>query len=387
MGGNRYTNTDQLWIQFQLVLLFSGICDSSRNGEASRASFSELKPSTNSPKDPFYQMNIKIPDVQDGPKAYALQETKPLFVSDNGTFPFPVFPPGLAQGMMPPEFSPEQKGTGHAHSAPRGSVVFISPNNTVVNTHTGSTVTLPCVIHKETKFGMITWARQLLGVNTSYQILTIGDSTYIDDPRFLVDMSTVNYDWSIKILRVEPFDSGTYKCQVNTHPPQYIATFLNIADAYAELAGPGEKFIKTGSELLLNCSFQNITGKPDYIFWYHDAKMINHRGKNRGQHVDFASARHSTLYIPNVQKSDSGNYTCAPHNLRPASVYIHIIDDDSNSAAAAIHRTDGTTDQVKKDSHYETSSAASTSAFYFLQTPMLMVLHFKCYVIKTENFN
>ena len=117
-------------------------------------------------------------------------------------------------------------------------------------------------------FSQITWARQLLGVNTSYQILTIGDSTYIDDPRFLVDMSTVNYvstfftqlfltalwrhsayillihtfdtstlllylphlqDWSIKILRVEPFDSGTYKCQVNTHPPQYIATFLNIA--------------------------------------------------------------------------------------------------------------------------------------------------------------
>ena len=36
-------------------------------------------------------------------------------------------------------------------------------------------------------------------------------------------------DWSVKILRVEPFDSGTYKCQVNTHPPQYIATFLNIA--------------------------------------------------------------------------------------------------------------------------------------------------------------
>ena len=121
----------------------AGFCDSSRNGEAS----------TNSPKDPFHQMNIKIPDVQDGPKAYALQETKPLFVSDNGTFPFPVFPPGLAQGMMPPEFSPKQKG--QAHSAPRGSVVFISPNNTVVNTHTGSTVTLPCVIHKETKFGMV----------------------------------------------------------------------------------------------------------------------------------------------------------------------------------------------------------------------------------------
>ena len=36
------------------------------------------------------------------------------------------------------------------------------------------------------------WARQLLNANASYQILTIGDSTHINDNRFLITKSTVN---------------------------------------------------------------------------------------------------------------------------------------------------------------------------------------------------
>ena len=38
----------------------------------------------------------------------------------------------------------------------------------------------------------IMWARQLEGVNTSYQILTIGEATHINDNRFLIHKSTVN---------------------------------------------------------------------------------------------------------------------------------------------------------------------------------------------------
>merc|ERR1712226_457871 len=66
-------------------------------------------------------------------------------------------------------------------------VVFLSENNTAINTHSGTSVTLPCIIKKESKFEMITWARQLQVANTSYQILTIGESTYIDDSRFIID--------------------------------------------------------------------------------------------------------------------------------------------------------------------------------------------------------
>ena len=64
--------------------------------------------------------------------------------------------------------------------------------------------------------------------------------------------------------------------------------------------------------------------------------MINHE-LDRGQQVQTKLANFSTFHLPVVTRKDSGNYTCAPHNLRPASVFIHIIDEDSNSAAAAIH--------------------------------------------------
>ena len=35
-------------------------------------------------------------------------------------------------------------------------------------------------------------------------------------------------DWSLRIQRVEPSDSGAYKCQANSHPPQFITTYLSI---------------------------------------------------------------------------------------------------------------------------------------------------------------
>ena len=73
-----------------------------------------------------------------------------------------------------------------------------------------------------------------------------------------------------------------------------------------------------------------------FLFRYHNSRMINHE-LDRGQQVHTKFADHSTFHLPTVTRKDSGNYTCAPHNLRPASVFIHIIDEDSNSAAAAIH--------------------------------------------------
>ena len=81
--------------------------------------------------------------------------------------------------------------------------------------------------------------------------------------------------------------------------------------------------------------------------------MINHE-LDRGQQVKTQFPNYSTFRLPKVTRKDSGNYTCAPHNLRPASVFIHIIDEDSNSAAAAIH--------TAGDDNVENGAIASSKA-------------------------
>ena len=48
---------------------------------------------------------------------------------------------------------------------------------------------------------------------------------------------------------------------------RYNLFFLLFAEAYAEIDGPKEKFIKAGSALVLNCSFRRLTEPPAYVFW------------------------------------------------------------------------------------------------------------------------
>lgn len=61
-------------------------------------------------------------------------------------------------------------------------------------------------------------------------------------------------------------------------------------------------------------------------------------------------AGHSTLAVLAAGHADTGNYTCAPHNLAPDSVIVHVLDEGSNSAAA-IH-----------DAGDDQSAAASAAA-------------------------
>ena len=74
--------------------------------------------------------------------------------------------------------------------------------------------------------------------------------------------------------------------------------------------------------------------------------MVNH---DINFDVTFATG-HSTLAVLAAGHADTGNYTCAPHNLAPDSVIVHVLDEGSNSAAA-IH-----------DSGDDQSAAAAAAA-------------------------
>ena len=58
--------------------------------------------------------------------------------------------------------------------------------------------------------------------------------------------------------------------------------------------------------------------------------MVNH---DTNFDVTFG-AGHSSLVVSAAGQADTGNYTCAPHNLAPDSVLVHVLDEGSNSAAA-----------------------------------------------------
>ena len=65
---------------------------------------------------------------------------------------------------------------------------------------------------------------------------------------------------------------------------------------------------------------------------YHNERMINYDNHRLVKVTKDRSG--STLTIQNASSdSDSGNYTCSPDKVRPASVTVHVLN-QGNSAAA-----------------------------------------------------
>ncbi|KNC32044.1 hypothetical protein FF38_14540 [Lucilia cuprina] len=132
------------------------------------------------------------------------------------------------------------------------------------------------------------------------------------------------YDWTLQIKFVQQRDAGIYECQVSTHPPTSIFLHLLVVEARAEISGPHIRYLTPGSTLRLQCHVVQNTEISEYIFWYHDNRMINYdadRGINVSTDPDFQS---SELTISRTRREHSGNYTCVASNTQPASVLVHI---------------------------------------------------------------
>ncbi|XP_023343007.1 uncharacterized protein LOC111712586 [Eurytemora carolleeae] len=150
-----------------------------------------------------------------------------------------------------------EKGTGN---------VFLTPNNTLVVGNTGNTVTLPCNVNMENRYGVITWAR--LGNEVDpYTVLTAGDVDITTDTRVSLEQHDRKDEWNLIIRSLKKQDEGLYECQATTYPPQYIVVRLEVQEAYAEILGAEEKVFKTESRMKLVCQLRNSTSTPDFIFW------------------------------------------------------------------------------------------------------------------------
>jgi len=219
--------------------------------------------------------------------------------------------------------NPEGRGPSHQRKGMLSSgSVFLTNNNTEVVAHRGSTTTLYCQVVKDSQYGVITWSR-LPELSLPYTVLTIGDTKYINNERFSIEKPIRHDNWNLRIRNVELDDGGVYECQATTHPPQSILVNLRVVAAYAEIVGTKDKVFNSGSRLQLVCVLKLATSKPDYIFWYHNDRMINF-DTNRGIAVKEDESG-STLTITNVSVSDSGNYSCQPRDMKPDSVVVTIL--------------------------------------------------------------
>ncbi|XP_055375227.1 uncharacterized protein LOC129607970 isoform X2 [Condylostylus longicornis] len=170
----------------------------------------------------------------------------------------------------------------------------------------------------------VSWIRK-----RDLHILTIGIMTYTNDQRFQAMHSDDTDEWILKIVSVQPRDSGIYECQVSTEPKISQAYRLTVIVSKAKILANSELFFKSGSDINLTCIAQQAPGPPSYIYWYKDGGLINYSQRGGINVLTEHIIKQSRLIIAKVVPSDSGNYTCSPNS---DSVYVHVIKSEHRAA-------------------------------------------------------
>lgn len=218
-------------------------------------------------------------------------------------------------------------GAGRSARAPdpsEPSPYFDNSTSRNVTTSVGKTAFLPCKV-RHLGDRTVSWIRR-----RDLHVLTVGRFTYTSDQRFQAIHMDNSDSWLLQIQYPQKRDAGMYECQVSTLPKISRFIALNVIVSKASIGGGPTLYLNSGSTLNLTCEVMESPVAPDYVFWYHDARVINYDIQH-GVSVQTEKYQ-SRLLIANAQPHDSGNYSCVPSNAEPASIVVHVLNGERPTA-------------------------------------------------------
>jgi len=134
----------------------------------------------------------------------------------------------------------------------------------------GATARLSCTVNNVENQG-VSWIRL-----SDYRILTNGLITFTTDKRIDMIHSAEGSEWTLRIHRVVEDDQGGYQCQAATSSGvRTLSSWLWVHQPRAAILGSREKHVDLGDSITLACELRDNVGTPEFVFWYHNATMIN----------------------------------------------------------------------------------------------------------------
>ena len=132
----------------------------------------------------------------------------------------------------------------------------------------------------------------------------------------------------LQIKFVQDRDGGIYECQVSTSTGTISRRVeLSVVFPEAYIKGGEEYHVDEGSPISLTCVLDSTPSPPQYIFWYHNDRMVNYHVERGVMVTTYSTASQTTeskLTFSNASKRDEGNYTCSPSNSVPATVQLYV---------------------------------------------------------------
>ncbi|CAB0044496.1 unnamed protein product [Trichogramma brassicae] len=129
------------------------------------------------------------------------------------------------------------------------------------------------------------------------------------------------------VFFVRKADLRMYVCTHISRSTGILSHFvnLNIVTPEAFILGGEEHHVDVGSIINLVCIIEKSPTPPQYVFWYHNNRMINYDTTRGSVTVQTdPGPTQSRLTIRQAVESDTGNYTCSASNTKPASIFVFV---------------------------------------------------------------